>query len=291
MGIFFSYLSLPFIYFFAFLPLPVLYKISDFLRFIIFNVISYRKKVVRENLKNSFPTLSAGDINRIEQMFFRHFCDLLVEGVKVLGMSQNQLRKRVEIKNVDVFKKYFEQNQSLMVAMGHQGNWEWAGVRFGLFNYHQLFAIYHPLKNKVFDGLVKKIRTKTGVRLYAMNETLRGMIENKGQVTATAFIADQTPSPKNAHWLNFLNQETPVFPGIAKISKKMNYPLVFASVSKKKRGYYTVDLELLIENPAEYSEEEISKKHTERLEKDIIKNPHLWLWTHRRWKHKKQANY
>ena len=133
------------------------------------------------------------------------------------------------------------------------------------------------------------MRTRLGNKLYAMKDTFKGMVRDRNETTATAFIADQTPSPQGAYWTTFLNQETPVFTGTAKISRKLDYPIVYISVKRPKRGYYNVEGELLIEHPGNYTEDEISEMHTRRLERDIVENPEIWLWTHRRWKHKKPA--
>jgi KDO2-lipid IV(A) lauroyltransferase len=169
--------------------------------------------------------------------------------------------------------------------MGHYGNWELGGARFSQGPMHQLYVIYHPLKNKYFDGMMYHMRTRLGNKLYARNDSYRGMVRNKDEVTATAFIADQTPSPKGAYWTTFLNQDTPVFVGTAKIAKKLDYPIIYITVNRPKRGHYIVSSELLIEHPATLTEDEISELHTKKLEKDIRENPEIWLWTHRRWKH------
>lgn len=174
-----------------------------------------------------------------------------------------------------------------MIVMGHYGNWEWAGNTFALINKQQLYIIYHPLSNKHFDKLMYKMRTRFGNKLYAMKETMKEMVKNRHEVNVTAFIADQTPSPDNAYWTTFLNQDTPVFWGTEKISQKMNLPIVYTSVKRVKRGYYEIHCELFVEDPKNTTEGQISELHTKRLEKDIIEQPAIWLWSHRRWKHKR----
>ena len=173
------------------------------------------------------------------------------------------------------------------MVMGHLGSWEMGGAYFSLLPLHQLYVIYHPLANKHFDRLLYRMRTRSGTKLYAMKDTFRGMIKNRKEVTATAFIADQTPSPDNAHWMTFLNQDTAVFKGTETIARKLDYPVIYLSVIREKRGQYTVHSELLVEHPQELSENELTEMHTRRLEQDIINHPETWLWSHRRWKHKK----
>ena len=289
MGAIVYYLCLPLIYAVSLLPFWALYGLSDILCFFIYRVFGYRTAVVRTNLKNSFPEKSDAEIKVIMNKFYRYFCDLTLETLKTLTISPTALRKHVKMENEEVFRKYYDQQKSVIIVMGHFGNWELAGARFSSETLHTLYVIYHPLTNKYFDKLVYHMRTRLGNKLYAMNDVLRGMLRDRDKITATAFIADQTPQPKGAYWTTFLHQDTPVFNGTAKIARKLNYPVIYTSVWRPKRGLYVVKNEVLIENPASLTEEEISEAHTRRLEQDIIKQPELWLWTHRRWKHRREA--
>ena len=171
--------------------------------------------------------------------------------------------------------------------MGHYGNWEWAGNTFSIMKSQQLYVIYHPLSNKHFDKLMYNMRTRFGTKLYAMKDTMREMIRNRNEVNITAFIADQTPSPEGAYWTTFLNQDTPVFWGTEKIAQKLNYPVIYVTVNRVKRGFYEVNTEYLVMEPKNTKEGEISELHTRKLEKDIIAQPEIWLWSHRRWKYKR----
>jgi KDO2-lipid IV(A) lauroyltransferase len=249
-------------------------------------MIGYRKKVVSTNLKNAFPNYSKEELKTIEIKFYKYLCDLILESLKTLTISPKSLKKHVSFSGNEVFDKFKKEDRSVIIVMGHQGNWELGGARFALEDIHQLYVIYHPLKNKHFDKLVYFMRTRLGNKLYAMKDTIRGMLRDRDELNATAFIADQTPSPKGAYWTTFLNQDTPVFTGTAKLSKKLNYPIIYVSVKREKRGLYAMTAELLLENPSDLSEAEISELHTKRLEKDIIECPENWLWSHRRWKHK-----
>jgi len=284
------YLALPFLYFVSILPFPALYLISDFLYVLFYYVIGYRKKVVLENLRHSFPEKSPEEINLLCKKFYHYFCDLILESLKTLTISRAEVKKHVVFSEhaVSVFKKYYDNKQSIVLVMGHMGNWELAGAGFSqLSSFHDLYILYHPLSSKRFDKLVYHMRTRLGNKLYAMNEALRGMLRDRDKITATAFIADQTPSPEGAYWTTFLHQDTPVFKGTEKLATKLNYPVIYASVMRKTRGIYSVELEVLTENPKACSENEISELHTRRLEKDIRMQPEIWLWTHRRWKHKR----
>ena len=188
---------------------------------------------------------------------------------------------------IAVFNRLAEENQSFMVVMGHFGNWEWGGNTFSICCRHQLYVIYHPLSNKYFNGLVYRMRTRFGTRLISMKDTLREMLKNRNELNATAFIADQSPIPDRAYWMDFMNQDTPVFLGIEKIALKIRYPIVYISIRRVKRGYYKVFAEKIELSLGLQKTGTITEIHTRRLESDIRTQPEIWLWTHRRWKHEK----
>lgn len=273
------------------IPFPVFYLLSDFVFLILYYVIGYRKKVVLQNLQKSFPGKSPEEIKRIRFKFYRYLCDLFLETFKTLTILKSVARKRCTINpNAQaLFDHYHAQNKSIIIVMGHYGNWEWAGNTFSLACKQQLYVIYHPLSNKYFNGLIYHLRTRFGTKLYAMSDTFKEMVKNRNEVNATAFIADQTPAPENAYWTTFLNQDTPVFWGTEKIARKMNFPVVYVSIKRHKRGRYEIFAETLVENPKDTKDGEISELHTRRLEKDIREQPEIWLWSHRRWKHVRPA--
>lgn len=281
------YIALPFLYLISWLPFPLLYLLSDGAYFLIYRVIGYRKKVVYTNLKHSFPEKTPKELKHIEKKFYQYLCDLFLETLKTLSISKKQTLKRCVFSEnaVSIFKQLYNEKQSCIVVMGHYGNWEWAGHSFRLTNPQPLYVIYHPLSNPHFDQLIHHMRSRFGAKLYAMRDTIREMIKNRNEVSATAFIADQTPAPESAYWTTFLNQDTPVFWGTEKIAKKLNFPVVYVTVNRLKRGYYEVNAEYLAKSPKDTSEGELSELHTKRLEKDIREKPEIWLWSHRRWKH------
>lgn len=290
MGALGYYLALPFLYGIALLPFPVLYFLSDLLRFVLFTVIGYRRKVVFTNLRNSFPQKSEAEIRRIAADFHQWFCDLVVETLKTLTISPIVLKERVEFTGTELLHDFAAKNQSIIIVLGHFGNWELAGARYSAeVGLPQLYVIYHPLQNKHFDGLMYRMRTRLGTKLYTMRETSKAMLRDRHLNTATAFIADQTPSPERAYWMTFLEQDTPVFQGTEALSRKLGYPVVYISITRPKRGYYRMVAETLVEDPRRTKEGEITEIHTRRLERDIRNYPDLWLWTHRRWKHSRPS--
>lgn len=287
----FYYFALPFIYLLSVLPFWLLYRVSDVLFVLIYYVVGYRKKVVFTNLRNSFPEKSEKEIKKIARKFYVHFCDLMLELPKALTISKKEMIRRYQMNEhaITLFNTMVGQKKNFIVVMGHYGNWEWPAHSFSLMIKHQLYVVYHPLSNKHFDKLMHRIRSRFGARWIPMQDTLRAMIKNKPTLNATAFLADQTPPPDSAYWTKFLNQDTPVFRGVEKIARKLDYPVIFASVKKVKRGYYESYGEMLVENSADTKEGEISELHTRRLEREIIRDPEIWLWSHRRWKHKKEC--
>ncbi|NUN99670.1 MAG: lysophospholipid acyltransferase family protein [Saprospiraceae bacterium] len=289
----FYYIALPFIYLLSLLPFRVLYGLSDVVFVMLYHILGYRKKVVLTNLRNAFPEKSEAEIRALCVAFYRYLCDLFLEVFKTLtAPSETMLKHCCFTPEAQlVFDELADKNQSVVLVLGHLGNWEWAGNTFSLQCRQQLYVIYHPIANPYFDALMYRMRTRFGTKLIAMKETYRAMLAQKQELTTTAFIADQTPSAiHSAYWTTFLNQDTPVFPGTEIIAKKLNFPVVYTRVKRLKRGYYEINAEVLVANSAETREGEISELHTRRLERDILEQPETWLWTHRRWKHKRPEN-
>lgn len=285
MGAIGYYLTLPLIYGIALLPFPLLYLLSDAMQLLVFGVFGYRLKVVRQNLRNSFPEKNDTELKQIEQEFRRWFCDLMLETIKTLTISPKQVNKRISVQGAEVLERYHAAGQSVILVMGHWGNWELGGARFSQLGLHHLNVIYHPLENKHFDRLFIRMRTRLGNGLYPMKDTVRSMMRDRNLLTATAFIADQTPSPKHAYWTLFLHQDTPVFWGTENIARKLDRPVIYLGIDQTRRGHYAMRFELLEAEPAHTAEGEISERHTKRLEQSIRSHPAIWLWTHRRWKH------
>ncbi len=288
MGAIGYYIALPFVYGISLLPFPLLYRLSDVIYFLLYRVAGYRKGVVLANLRNSFPGKSEAEIQAIAAKFYRWFCDLVLETLKTLTVPPGAVRERVTFDGMDILRGYAERKQSIILVLGHYGNWELAGARYSQEkDIPQLYVIYHPLQNTHFDRLVHHMRTRHGTKLYTMRETSKSMLRDRHLLTATAFIADQTPSPERAYWMTFLGQDTPVFLGTEALAKKLGQPVVYISISQPKRGHYHMAVETLVEDPASMAEGAITEIHTRRLERDIRNYPELWLWTHRRWKHQR----
>jgi len=270
------------------LPLWLLYGISDFF-YIVVKLIGYRKEVVMENLRYSFPEKSEGELIDIRNKFYHHICDLFVETIKLQTMSQRSIEKRIQYENIEYLDSVFEQGRDILVATGHYGNWEWASVS----NYvmkTQFSAIYKPLKNKVVDRYIYFLRSRKGTMNFTMNNVLRDVINLKRNNIhyALGVIADQTPVGAKAHYSTaFLNQNTPVHLGLEKMAVKFNDVVVFLRMDKIKRGYYKITFVPLFENPKDTAPYEVIDAATKYLESVIVENPEYWLWSHKRWKHVK----
>lgn len=281
------YLAYPFIWLLSALPFGILYTISDGL-YSLLRITRYRHEVIRQNLTRSFPGKTPDEIEILVQRYYRYLCDLILEILKTRTMSEKESMKRCVFHRADWLDSLYEQKRSIIILMGHYGNWEWAGPSFTLNNRHQLVVIYLPLSNPHFDNLMVGTRTRFGTRITPVSQTFRAMAQNRNLLTATAFIADQAAPLDNNHWMTFLHQDTSVFTGPAKVAIRFNYPIVYINVMPSKRGYYDAYPELLFEHPNLHTEAEIADAFMHRLEQEILLNPVPWLWSHKRWKHVRQ---
>ncbi len=280
-------------FFISFLPLAALYKFSGLLSWLFYHVFHYRRKIVRTNLKNSFPEKTMDELYVIEKRFYRNLTDVMVEVIKLKTISPAQLKRRCFYtpESVELLNRYHQEGKSIMIVMGHMGNWEWAGASYPLWNRHQVITAYRPLRNKAYDNYILKMRQRTGNVIVPMKKIPIEMIKRRRDTFATALIADQTPRVDNAFWVRFLNQDTPVYKGTEILSKKFNTPLFWGSVKRVKRGYYHIDLQLIADAPRSFQDEGVlTALHASFLEKDINQQPESWLWSHRRWKHKLPEN-
>jgi KDO2-lipid IV(A) lauroyltransferase len=273
------------------LPLRVLYLFSDLLYYILYYIISYRRKVVTENLKNSFPEKSEQERKTIEKKFYRHLADLIVETFKLTHMSKRSQKKRFTYSNLEIIDKLREDKRDIIAVMGHYNNWEWPTLLPYYLKYKTII-IYKPLQNKYFNGYMNNNRSKFGILLTPTSHVIRDIIcfKNKGINTLSIFISDQIPAKGDIkYWTTFLNQDTAVFTGAGKIAAKYDMAVVFFHLRKVKRGHYNLDIELLHDHTAGLSENAITETHVRRLEEIIKEKPEYWIWSHRRWKHKKPA--
>lgn len=271
------------------LPLSVLYLFSDLLYYILYYVIKYRRVVVNTNLKNSFPEKKEEELRSIEKKFYRHLADLIIETLKLTHMSKNEQNKRFTYSNLDIIYKLNEAKRDVIAVLGHYNNWEWPTLLPYYLRYTTII-IFKPLQNRYFNDFMNHQRSKFGIVLTPTSHVIRDILDfkRKNINTLSIFISDQIPSKGDIkYWTTFLNQDTAVFTGAGKIAAKYDMAIVFFHIQKVKRGHYNLDIELLHDHTKGLSENEITETHVRRLEEIINEKPEYWIWSHRRWKHKK----
>lgn len=273
------------------LPMRILYVFSDLLYLILYYVLTYRRKVVAENLRNSFPDKSAEELKTIGKKFYRHFADLMIEILKLTHMSKAQSLRRMTIVNSELLERLYTEGRDVAAVIGHYNNWEW--LKSLIFHTKfQTVSIYKPLQNKQFDNFLLKLRTREGMVLSPMSLIVREILKARkaNRRSIYSFITDQTPPKEDIkYWTKFLNQDTPVYLGVEKIASKYDMAVVFLNVRKIRRGYYEYTAELLFEHTSGLPEYVITERHVRRLEEIIREKPEYWIWSHRRWKHKRPA--
>jgi len=276
----------------AMLPMRMLYHLADILYFIIYKVVHYRLKVVRRNLFHAFPEKSAGELQALEKKFYHHFSDYIVETIKLAHISQKELNLRAVLHNPEIINPLVAQGHTCFILlMGHYGNWEWFTGSTIQFDKVKIYQIYRPLANKVFDRLFIYLRTRFQGIGIKKQDTVRDLIRLKQskECSLTIFIADQSPNKSNLHyWTSFLNQESAMLTGPERIAIKLDIPVIFVDVRKIRRGYYTVNFELITDKPRQTPEFWITEQYTRLMERSILREPAYWLWTHKRWKHERE---
>ncbi|MEA1886108.1 MAG: lysophospholipid acyltransferase family protein [Bacteroidota bacterium] len=274
------------------LPLKILYGFSPLFYFTLYHLARYRRTVVIENLSNAFPEKTDHELATISKKFYHHLADLFIEILKLEHMKPSEIKERYKIKKPELLNKLKDEGRSTIAVFGHYGNWEWV-ISLPLSIKYKVLAAYKPLTNKYFDRYFLKFRSQYGFELVPMARTGRVIYryEEAGINTLTGLVADQTPPASEIqYWTKFLNQDTPVYLGIEKLSQKFNMAVVFFHIDKIKRGFYEVTPEIITDEPSGYKPYELTEKHVKLLEEQIKTRPELWMWSHRRWKHKKPAD-
>ena len=279
------------VYLVGMLPFGLLYLLSDINAFLLYHLIRYRRKVVRENLLKSFPDKDLSEIKRIEKRNYRNLCDLFAETCKLLVLKPKQLQKRVTFLNPELMEDLYKKGKSVFTVLPHSGNWEWHGKLMHTVSLHKASAIYKRVENEVFERLMKKIRESYGIEHEHMIESrvaFRELLKRSDMLNSILIIADQSPrGVESDYWNTFLNQETCWFTGTEKMARKLDYAVVFVAMRRVKRGYYEVQFKTICEDANNLPENYIMEQYSQETERFVNENPDNWLWTHRRWKHKR----
>lgn len=274
------------------LPLRILYLSSDILFLLLYYFLSYRRKIVTENLRNSFPEKSEKEIAIIRRKFYRHLADLFIETLKLTHLSNKEIKKRFSVTNPELFEHLYDSGRDIALVYGHYNNWEWMSAFLPIFTKYRCVGVYKPLQNKLFNSFINNNRTRNKGELAPMQMIVRRIVENRNNNIRGlyVFMSDQTPAKTLIeYYTDFLNQETPVFLGIEKIAAKYDMAVVFLNIQKVRRGYYNLTIELLFDKTRDLPKYLVTNTHVKRLEELIREKPEYWLWTHRRWKYKKEV--
>jgi KDO2-lipid IV(A) lauroyltransferase len=228
----------------------------------------------------------------MERNFYRHFADYIVETIKLAHISAEEIRRRATMRNPELIDRLINEGHScIIIVMGHYGNWEWFTAGNGFFADAKMYPVYRPLSNGAFDRLFVHLRERFGAIGIRKRNTVRDLIQLKQQQThaLAVFLADQTPSRANlSYWTNFLNQDSAILTGPERIARKLNLPVVYADMRKLQRGRYAVEFKLLTATPQQTPEFFLTEQYTRMMEQSILRNPAYWLWTHKRWKYKRE---
>lgn len=274
-------------------PLWLLYRYSDVLAFVLHYLVRYRLKTVRRNLSESFPDKSRKELRRIERRFYRNFADYIFETVKLLHISDRQMRRRMEFEGIGMVDELLGSGRSIAAYFSHCGNWEWAPS----ITLHSRYAadpkvaycqIYRPLKDKWFDSLMLRLRSRFGSVSIPKRTALRHLLllRRDGITTITGFMSDQKPSHGDEHHIvEFLNHPTAVITGTEQLARRMDLAVVYWDMYKPRRGHYRIKMRLMSGSAASTAPGELTDSYAALLQHTIEREPSIWLWTHKRWKH------
>jgi len=282
-------ISFPILWIVSILPFRVFYWLSDFIYFIVYYIIGYRKKTVRNNLVIALPHLSEEKRLIIEKKFYSHMCDMFLEMIKTISISSVEMKKRFIITNIDLLKEYEQKNKSIILLASHYASWEWL-LSINESTSFKCYGVYKKIKNKFFDSKIRAIRSKFKSELVATDKTIALVNENEnnGIVSIYGLASDQSPKiQKTFHWQKFMGIEVPVHTGAEMLAKRYDLEVVFVKVKKVKRGFYEATFIPICDSPKSIPDYEITDTYLKEVEKQILEAPEFYFWTHKRWKHRK----
>jgi KDO2-lipid IV(A) lauroyltransferase len=277
-----------FIAIFYLIPFWAIYLISDFLYYVLYYLVKYRRKIVRNNLDIAYPNMPLKEKISLEKKFYRHLADIFMEGIKAINLSDKETIRRYKITTPEAPNIPFGKGSASLFVGSHQNNWEYGALGCGLQIEPIAMVFYKPIKNPLINDYIRNSRKNKGTIMAPINETSDYFEKYLAEHPMYIMISDQSPSNvRECHWIEFFGKETAVLHGPAKYAQKYNLPIYLIKTEKLKRGFYLVSAKLLIEKPLEYKPEEISRIFTNAIEKQIREAPEFWLWSHKRWKREK----
>lgn len=268
--------------------LPNLLRISDYMYRLLYKTWGYHIPIVRQHLQAAFPDLSEKERLHIEKEFYQLFADFFIQTAYMWARDWDTVRERFEIREVKTyFHTYYQQGRNVVVAMGHQFNWEWGGWIVKKDTPFHILCVYLPLGSQAFDRLFFRLRARYGTEMLPLGKMGPRLIKARSMPTATILMADQSPSNlPESHWIPFLNQPTAWHGGLARFARLMNAVVLFVEIRKLARWEYAAFPQVLTEDPKALSPRSLTQMYVEKLETSIRQQPANWLWSHRRWKHK-----
>ncbi|QGK73174.1 lysophospholipid acyltransferase family protein [Flavobacterium sp. SLB02] len=281
-------LAYPLLWLISILPFRLFYLFSDFVYFLVYRVIGYRKKVVRDNLALTLPHLSDSERKKIEKKFYHHMCDMFLEMIKTMSISHEEMEKRFQVTNIELVQDYAKKGKSIILVASHYASYEWLltiNPKLGF----QGIAVYKRLANPYFDKLIRKIRSRYKTEMVETRKAIPTMAQNQreGKLSLYGLASDQSPKlDRIFHSMKFMGIEAPVHTGAEMLAKKYDLSVVMVKVKKVSRGYYEATFLPIADNPNDYENFEITEKYLREVEKQIYEAPEYYLWTHKRWKHR-----
>ncbi|MBR1922369.1 MAG: lysophospholipid acyltransferase family protein [Paludibacteraceae bacterium] len=278
------------------LSLPALYRLSDYVIFpLMYYVVRYRRSVTRKNLIHSFPDYTTPQIRQLEKQFYHHFADVIVEIAWNYHASEDEIKQHMVFDNIEDVEQWAQQKQGVIFMLGHLGNWEWLPAVQLYYHNPDLrhYNVYRQLKDETTNRLMLSMREKRSGEGSSIekNSLVRKMIamHHTKQLFTLGLISDQKVSPRNAyHWTEFLHQDTSFLGGGEVLARKMDWAVTYIQIRQIRRGYYQAHFVPITLTPAETKEGEITETFARMLEQNILDQPALWLWTHNRWKWKRE---
>ncbi|MGJ5641152.1 lysophospholipid acyltransferase family protein [Formosa sp. S-31] len=290
---FLAYILLyPIIWLISLLPFRLLYAFSDVVYVLLYHIGRYRRKTVKANLDLVFPDKSEAEKKRITKAFYHHLCDMIMEAIKSLSITEEEMKKRFTFQGLDIIQDMVDKNKSVALMCAHYGSWEWIFILQTYFKDVKGYAVYKRLKNKYFDKLFKGIRAKYNSHLITTKETIPTLLKGKvnKELSICGFVSDQSPKANKAfHWTEFMGIKVPVYTGAEMLAKRIDMSVIFFRVKRLKRGYYETTFELLAENAKEFKDYDITDNFLKKVEAQIYEAPEYYLWTHKRWKHRNKV--
>lgn len=275
---------------FALIPFRTLYAFSDFVAFVLRRLVKYRLKVIENNLKNAFPGKNAAEIAALIPGIYRNLSDMILETFKGYSTPTPVLLKRYYCLNPEISNRFFDKGRSVIFAMSHYGNWEWGTQVASRYFKHELHSFYKPLSNKTVDEFICQNRLHYGMSLESIYKTKFIFRGENHKPRAFFMLSDQIPIKlKNAHWVQFMNQDTPCLQGLEAYARMFDMPVIYLDVQRVRRGFYTIELDLLCESAKITKPGEITEIYMHKLESILKRKPENWLWSHRRWKRKRSV--